>query len=180
MEIKKTTLLSALVCVAGVLAEIIFHDVLKDSIAGVVLSIVLAVIVLVAAYFVLDGIYSFLIFDREVNKKHQEEYEQRIYSILNELLQFEKAVYKEVRALQQPEQDVKPVEMPVSPMTVQAEQTDSISEERLEKLESAINENTTMTAKIIAKYVNRNTSDLKELIEKHHQELAALLKEING
>lgn len=175
MEIKKTTLLSALVCVAGILAEIIFHDVLSDTIPGVVLSILLAVIVLSAAYFVLDGLYSFLTIDREMSKKHQEEYEQRIYGILNELLQFEKAIYKEVRALQQMEPQ-KASSAAVS-MTVPAEEgTPTISEERLEKLENAINENTTMTAKIIAKYVNRNTGELKEFLEKHHEEITELLR----
>ena len=48
MEIKKTTLLSALVCVAGVLAEIMFHDVLASTIPGVALSVVLAVTARVA------------------------------------------------------------------------------------------------------------------------------------
>ena len=60
MEIKKTTLLSALVCVAGVLAEIIFHDVFTATVIGVVLSILLSIIILSAAYFVLDGFYSVL------------------------------------------------------------------------------------------------------------------------
>lgn len=176
MEIKKTTLLSALVCVAGVLAEIMFHDVLTSTIIGVVLSVILAVISLTAAYFVLDGLYAFLTIDREMGRKHQEEYEQRIYGILNELLQFEKAIYKEVRALQQMNIEGTPLEMPERPMAFMPEQMPAVSEERLEKLENAINENTTMTAKIIAKYVNRNTGDLKELLENHHAELTRILK----
>ena len=170
MEIKKTTLLSALVCVAGILAEIMFHDVLSTSVPGVVLSIALAVIVLVAAYFVLDGLYAFLTVDREKNKKHQEEYEQRIYSILNELLQFEKAVYKEVHALQQMESEHRSMDMTFNSMQQSSsmfeESAPQISEERLQQLENMINEHTTMTAKIIAKYVNRNTEDIKALIEK--------------
>lgn len=177
MEIKKTTLLSALVCVAGVLAEIMFHDVLTSTITGVALSVILAVISLTAAYFVLDGLYAFLTIDREMGKKHQEEYEQRIYGILNELLQFEKAIYKEVRALQQINMEAGPIETQGTPMAYWPEQPASVSEERLEKLESAINENTTTTAKIIAKYVNRNTGDLKELLENHHAEITRLLKE---
>lgn len=170
MEIKKTTLLSALVCVAGILAEIMFHDVLSTSVPGVVLSIALAVIVLIAAYFVLDGLYAFLTIDREMSKKHQEEYEQRIYSILNELLQFEKAVYKEVHALQQMETEHRSMEMSMPSMQQSAsmfeEAAPQISEERLQQLEEMINEHTTMTAKIIAKYVNRNTEEIKALIEK--------------
>lgn len=179
MEIKKTTLLSALVCVAGVLAEIMFHDVLTGTIPGVVLSVVLAVISLTAAYFVLDGLYAFLTIDREMSKKHQEEHEQRIYGILNELLQFEKAIYKEVHVLQQMNMGAGQTEMQMqgTPMAFLPEQPASVSEERIEKLESAINENTTTAAKIIAKYVNRNTGDLKELLENHHAELTRLLKE---
>lgn len=168
MEIKKTTLLSALVCVAGILAEIMFHDVLSTSVVGVVLSVALAVIVLIAAYFVLDGLYSFLTIDREMSKKHQEEYEQRIYSILNELLQFEKAIYKEVHTLQQMEAEHRSMEMsmPSMPVSMPEEPVPQLSEERLQQLENVINEHTTMTAKIIAKYVNRNTEDIKALIEK--------------
>lgn len=179
MEIKKTTLLSALVCVAGILAEIMFHDVLTSTIPGVALSVVLAVISLTAAYFVLDGLYAFLTIDREIGKKHQEEFEQRIYGILNELLQFEKAIYKEVRALQQINAEAGQIKMQETPAAFLPEQQpESVTEERIEKLENAINENTTMTAKIIAKYVNRNTGDLKELLENHHAEITRLLKEM--
>lgn len=180
MEIKKTTLLSALVCVAGVLAEIIFHDILSGSMVGVILSILLSVIVLSAAYFVMDGIYSFLTADREVSKKHQEEYERRIYSILNEQLQFEKAIYKEVRTLQQMIEDLNNVEKEmIVPMTASVEEA-RIPEEVLEKLTASINDNTMMTAKIIAKYVNRNTEELRELLEKRNNELQILIKEINN
>ena len=259
MEIKKTTLLSALVCVAGVLAEIIFHDVFTATVIGVVLSILLSIIILSAAYFVLDGFYSVLKDGNGEGRKKQGEYEQPIYTILNELLQFEKAIYKEVRALQQMSVEIKtaqsemkipevnmppeigeigdihekvralqqmgeeiraaqndmavpmaavpsdiegiyekiqmlqqiseeiktvqdelasmpalpqepieipPVEIPpieIPPIEVPPAE---ISEEALEKLAAAINENTTMTAKIIVKYVNRNTGELKELLEK--------------
>lgn len=225
MEIKKTTLLSALVCVAGVLAEIIFHDVFTTTVIGVVLSVLLSIIILSAAYFVMDGFYILLKDDNGQDKKKQGEYEQRIYTILNELLQFEKAIYKEVRALQQMSVEIKtaqgeikiptvdmppeigeigdihekvrtlqqmseeikaaqnnladsisvstpepaeipPIEIPpieIPPIEVPPAE---ISEEALEKLAAAINNNTTMTAKIIMKYVNRNTGELKELLDK--------------
>lgn len=48
MELEKTTVMSAIVWVAGVLAEVIFRDALSKSIFGIVLSIIIAVIVLVA------------------------------------------------------------------------------------------------------------------------------------
>ena len=37
MELKKTTVLSAMVCMAGILAEIVFHDTMVKSIPGVVM-----------------------------------------------------------------------------------------------------------------------------------------------
>ena len=58
MELKKTTILSAFVVVSGILAEIIFRDIFSKSFAGVALSIALAVVVLAAFYFTVDGIYS--------------------------------------------------------------------------------------------------------------------------
>ena len=59
-------------------------------------------------------------------------------------------------ALPQEPIKIPPIEVPAA----------EISKEALEKLAAAINENTTMTAKIIVKYVNRNTGELKELLEK--------------
>ncbi len=56
MELDKTTLLSVIVWVAGLMSEIIFHDALARSIPGIVLGIVIAVIVIVASYFTIDGI----------------------------------------------------------------------------------------------------------------------------
>ncbi len=276
MEMKKTTLLSALVCVAGVLAEIAFQDIFTTSVVGIVLSVLLAIIILSAAYFALDGFYSLLKEGRgEDKKKQQGEYEQRIYTILNELLQFEKAIYKEVRALQQMSVEIKnaqneieipTVEMPPEigeiskiyeevralqqmseeikaaqdnmavPMAavpseiegitekvkmlqqiseeIKAAQSDmaeavskpvlppeppeippieippieippievppaEVSEETLDKLTTAINDNTTMAAKIIVKYVDRNTGDLKEFLEKKQAEMQKLLNKLH-
>ena len=268
MEMKKTTLLSALVCVAGVLAEIVFQDIFTTSVVGIVLSVLLAIIILSAAYFALDGFYSLLKEGRgEDKKKQQGEYEQRIYTILNELLQFEKAIYKEVRALQQMSVEIKnaqneieipTVEMPPEigeiskiyeevralqqiseeikaaqdnmavPMAavpseiegitekvkmlqqiseeIKAAQSDmaeavspeippieippieippievppaEVSEETLDKLTTAINDNTTMAAKIIVKYVDRNTGDLKEFLEKKQAEMQKLLNKLH-
>ena len=57
MELKKTTILSAFVVVAGIMAQIIFRDILSKSFVGVALSIALAVVVLAAFYFTVDGVY---------------------------------------------------------------------------------------------------------------------------
>lgn len=183
MELKKTTLLSFLVCVAGILAEIIFRDVLSKSVFGVVLSVLLAVVVMVLAYFVYDGIYSFLMAQREINRRHQEEYEQKMYTILNEQLQFQKAVYKEVHALQQAREVQETVAFSVSE-PVEASEPEPVSAEipaqQMEQLISAVNENTTMTAKIIVKYVNRNTADLKAVLEQNQGDMQTLLKDLEN
>ena len=101
MELKKTTILSAFVVVSGILAEIIFRDIFSKSFAGVVLSIALAVVVLAAFYFAVDGIYSMASLYKERASERQKEYEQRVYNVLNEQLKFQKVVYGEVKNLQQ-------------------------------------------------------------------------------
>lgn len=101
MELKKTTILSAFVVVSGILAEIIFRDIFSKSFAGVALSIALAVVVLAAFYFTVDGIYSMASLYKERASERQKEYEQRVYNVLNEQLKFQKVVYGEVKNLQQ-------------------------------------------------------------------------------
>jgi hypothetical protein len=177
MELKKTTLLSFLVSFAGILAEIIFRDVLSKSVFGVVLSVLLAAVIMVLAYFVYDGVYSFFAADREINRKHQEEYEQKMYSILNEQLQFEKAIYKEVRALLQASEKSNLKKKLAVPQAAEASAAE-VPKEQLEALASSIKENTTMTAKLIAKYVNRNTDELKQVIEQNQTEMQKLVKEL--
>ena len=75
MELDKTTLLSVIVCVAGLMSEIIFHDALAGSIPGIVLGIVIGIIVIVAAYFTIDGIITDInnSKEKEWNKKKIEE-----------------------------------------------------------------------------------------------------------
>lgn len=161
MEIRKTTLLSFLVCIAGILAEVMFRDVLAKSAFGVVLSVLLAVVIIALAYFFYDGFCSFLTAEREMDKKRQEEYDQKLYAILNEQLQFEKAIYKEVHVLMQESEE--------------AGRADSISigalEERLNRLEASVNEHTTTTAKIVSKYVNSNMDETRALFEQNKNDL---------
>lgn len=166
MEIRKTTLLSFLVFIAGILAEIIFRDVLAKSAFGVVLSVLLAVVIIVLAYFFYDGFYSFLTAEREMDKKRQEGYDQKLYSILNEQLQFEKAIYKEVHALMQGNEE-----------TDHAENVSvKVLEERLNRLEASINEHTTTTAKIVTKYVNHNTDEAKAFFEQSKSDLQSIME----
>ncbi len=166
MEIRKTTLLSFLVCIAGILAEVMFRDVLVKSAFGVILSVLLAVVIIVLAYFFYDGFYSFLTAEREMDKKRQEGYDQKLYAILNEQLQFEKAIYKEVHALMQESEE--------------AGRADGISietlEERLNHLEASVNEHTTSTAKVVSKYVNNNMDETKVLFEQNKNDLLDMLE----
>ncbi len=101
MELKKTTILSAFVAVSGILAEIIFRDIFSKSFVGVALSIALAVVVLAAFYFAVDDVYCMVGLYRDKASERQKEYEQRVYSVLNEQLKFQKVVYNEVKNLQQ-------------------------------------------------------------------------------
>lgn len=164
MEIKKTTLLSFLVCMAGILAEIIFRDVLAKSTIGVALSILLAVVIIVLAYFFYDGLYSFLTAEREMDKKRREEYDQKLYAILNEQLQFEKAIYKQVHTLLQESGG--------------ADGADRVSanilEECMERLEASVNEHTTETVKNYFHYVEQNADETKELFDQSKNGLKAL------
>ena len=71
MELDKTTLLSVIVCVAGLMSEIIFHDALAGSIPGIVLGIVIGIIVIVAAYFTIDGIIT------DINNSKEKEWNKK-------------------------------------------------------------------------------------------------------
>lgn len=51
-------MMAALVWVAGVIAEIMFHDIFAVSVLGVVLQTVLAAAIIACTYFVLDGVVS--------------------------------------------------------------------------------------------------------------------------
>ena len=161
MEIRKTTLLSFLVCIAGILAEIIFRDVLAKSAFGVALSVALAVVIIVLAYYFYDGFYSFLAAEREMDKKRQEGYDQKLYSVLNEQLQFEKAIYKEVYTLMQESEGADKVSV-------------NVLEEYLERLKASVNEHTTATVQIVSKDVNQTADQTKELFEQNRDDIKTL------
>lgn len=170
MELKKTTILSAFVALAGILAEIIFRDILSKSFFGVALSVLLAVVIIVAFYFAIDGLYYLENQRRDEEKKQQKEYEQRVYGVLNEQLKFQKAIYSEVKNLQQQLAELSgqmPEQLPVMheqeiPMQIQTEP--GVTSEDLEKVVSEINNHTMQAAKIVAKYVGKSTEELKEEI----------------
>lgn len=261
MKAKKTTLLSALICVAGILAEIIFRDVLSKSIMGVWLSVLLAAVILVLVYFVYDGVYSYVEAKQELETVHHTEREQKLYHVLNEQLQFEKAIIQEVNALKQAndklteeiaaqkkvndklseqvtaqrqtgeqlleqmsaqklsdeqlseqvtaqkqiserlsEQMTEQSEVSelileqvttqsgktvqdqnTAPMTEQVQQVSaSIDQEQFDQVVALVNDHTMKAAKIIARYVNQNATEMKELLNENHKEEYIILKDLEG
>lgn len=177
MELKKTTILSAFVVLTGILVEIIFRDTFSKSFLGVALSVVLALVVLTTFYFAIDGICCLESLRREEERKQQKEYEQRVYSVLNEQLKFQKAVYSEVKNLQQQlteqqegmqEFQMASMSAPEPPVSIQqmSEEPD-ITREDLEQLASEINEHTMQAAKIVAKYVGKSSQEIKEEVRNH-------------
>lgn len=168
MELKKTTVISALVCVAGTLAEIIFRDTMSKSIFGVVLSIILAIVILVAAYFVIDGIRNFWLLEKEKEYEREKEYEQRLYGVLNEQLHFQKEIYRGVYATQ------RPGNLFEEPNPEPEKESDVSNEELI----TAINDNTMVAAKTVARYVNKNTTELKSLFDANQSDTQELLRAI--
>lgn len=97
MELENTTVMSVLVGLAGILAQIVFRETLASSVLGVVLSIILAVIILCCTYFTLDGLQrsSMAVRKREENRKR--EYDEKLFRLLNKKLsdqvKLEKGIY---------------------------------------------------------------------------------------
>ncbi|MDD7403730.1 MAG: hypothetical protein SO170_08810 [Butyribacter sp.] len=169
MELKKTTVISALVCIAGLLAEIIFCDIMSKSVFGVILSIILAVVILTTAFFVIDGIRTFCLLEQQKNLEREKEYEQRLYGVLNEQLQFQKEIYRGVYSTQSPDNLF--------------EEEAAASEENTqssEELIQAINDNTMTAAKTVARYVNKSTTDIKEMAADNHTDVVRLLQTIES
>ena len=103
MELEKTTVMSAIVWVAGVLAEVIFRDALSKSIFGIVLSIIIAVIVLVATYFIIDGINTILSNRGSDAWDKLYGYQERMFQMLNtkleEQISLERSIYDSLNGL---------------------------------------------------------------------------------
>lgn len=168
MELDKTTLLSVIVCVAGLMSEIIFHDALAVSVPGITLGIVIAVIVIVAAYFTIDGIMTDINNNKEKEwgKKagYYEEKFQALNNKLDEQIRLEKSVYDkldDILVISRGQMEKAAESMFASP------DNSSKTEETitLEEAVEAINAKTLDSAKIIAKYQMKNTKELKEAID---------------
>lgn len=164
MELDKTTILSVIVWVAGLMSEIIFHDALSGSIPGIVLGIVIAVIVVVAAYFIIDGIITDINNSREKEwKKKTVYYEKKIQALSNKIdeqIRLEKSVYDKL-------DDILVIsrgQMEKAAESMFAAQEDNSRTDgsmTLEEAVEAINAKTLDSAKIIAKYQTKSTKEIK-------------------
>lgn len=165
MELERTTLLSVIVWMAGLLSEIIFHDALSGSIFGIVLSIIIAVIVILATYFIIDGIRAAL------NSKNEEEwdrqasyYEKKLQIINNKLdeqIRLEKSVYDkldDILVISRGQMEKAAESMFVSSGNGENKAGGGMT---IEEAVEAINAKTLDSAKIIAKYQTKSTKELK-------------------
>ena len=104
MEREGTTILSAVVALAGILAEGIFHETLTASVLGMVLSVVLALIILCCAYFALDGLQKELQATRKREETRRREYDEKVYRLLDrrleEQVKLSKAMYLQLSKVQ--------------------------------------------------------------------------------
>lgn len=166
MGLEKTTLLSFIVWMAGLLSEIIFHDALSESIFGIVLSIIIAVIVILATYFIIDGIMAALNSKREEAWDRQASYYEKKFQMLNskldEQIRLEKSVYDkldDILVISRGQMEKAAESMFAS--SGNGERNKAGSGMTIEEAVEAINAKTLDSAKIIAKYQMKNTRELK-------------------
>lgn len=167
MKLEKTTIMSVIVCVSGLLAEIIFHNALLESIFGIVLSIVIAIIVIISTYFTLDGI------NVSISDKGKDTKQEQLFSELNkkidEQLKFGQTVYEKLDDIVKINKGY--IEKAAEEMFVNSEE----EEDKIPALQKAvdeINEHTLQSAKIIVKYQMKNSTELKD-------ELDLILKQLS-
>ena len=160
MKLENTTIISALVWIAGVLAEVIFHDELTSSMLGIVLSIVLAFIVIITTYFIIDGVNSVLRRERAEAEERQREYQDKMFNLLEEKLteqlKFEKAIYACVKSVKDTDE----------------------GDASLQDVIQAVNDNTIQAAKIIAKYQTKTSNDIENVLRDIKEEFPKLYTEI--
>lgn len=166
MELEKTTVMSAIVWVAGVLAEVIFRDALSKSIFGIVLSIIIAVIVLIATYFIIDGINTILSNRGSDAWDKLYGYQERMFQMLNtkleEQISLERSIYDSLNGLGMVSQGYQEKAKSMFDNSGEEEQAKSMT---LEQAIEKINENTLNSAKLIAKYEVKNSESIKEILD---------------
>lgn len=82
MELEKTTTFAGLVWVAGILALILFQDAFTASKTGMVLGLLLVVLILVAAYLAMEGIWKLRQRERERDELQRQAFEEKVYELL--------------------------------------------------------------------------------------------------
>lgn len=166
MELEKTTVMSAIVWVAGVLAEVIFRDALSKSIFGIVLSIIIAVIVLIATYFIIDGINTILSNRGSDAWDKLYGYQERMFQMLNtkleEQISLERSIYDSLNGLGMVSQGYQEKAKSMFDNSGEEEPGESMT---LEQAIEKINENTLNSAKLIAKYEVKNSESIKEILD---------------
>lgn len=159
MQVEKTTVLSALVWTAGMLAEILFHDTFVQSFSGLILGTILAVIIIAATYFVIDGINA-AIQAEHIREEEQRNQTKKLVQILEEemaeQLRFEKAIYACVK------QD--------------RELGGHCEPEVLQEMAETINDTTMRAARLMVKYQNKNSEEMQKKLDLLHEELETLKK----
>lgn len=169
MELKKTTILSAFVVIAGIISEIIFRDVLSKGVSGIVISLVLAVVVFVAFYFMVDGLYTSWDREKETARQTQKEMEQKIYSVINEQLKFQKIIYSEVHRLLQSGETTSTKEEASDPSPLLSNIQLEISEEDMKRLIESVNGHS-----------QKLFRDLQESLSGASEQTAAVSNELAG
>lgn len=163
MDTEKTTLLSVIVGIAGLLVEFIFHDTLMGSVIGVVLSVILALIILCCTYFAVDGIKNSISAARKREENRKREYDEKLYRLLNkklsEQVKLQKGIYGALITLQQKKGSL---------------QKDSQKDDQKgnwTELAESINDNALNAAKIIVKYNQKNQKEADHVIETSTEEI---------
>lgn len=169
MELENSTILSILVGLAGVLAELIFHNTLSSSVIGMVLGVVLAVIILCCTYFALDGMGYSLSSARKKEERRKREYDEKIYRLLDkrlgEQVKLEKAIYSRLSK-------------GLSNGSTTGVQGTQLSPEALRELAEQIDESTTKAAKMVARYSQKGQEVTDKILEDIIKEVLQSLTDI--
>ncbi len=154
MRLEKTTIFGALVWSAGILAEIIFHDDLVSSNTGIIFMAVLAAIIVIDTYFVIDGVHRVWVEELIISENKQIERTEQLFRNLERKLdeqnKYTQKVSEDIRAMYENMNDGNSDDKDYAPLIKEA--VDSI------------NKNTVQTAKVIAKYQIKTNDTLQKAV----------------
>lgn len=177
MKLEKTTIVSIIVWMAGILAELMFHDIFTKSVMGVVLSIILALIILVLTYYVVDGLVAIhdesrivmveeqkelVDYQKKSQQEHQKKMMLRLDVRLEEQLELSKQIISYVSGGQPADelfQNLDNDEFSEPPVDKE------MMAQLLEKSVSSINNNTVQVAKLLAKYQRQCNDDIQQILQ---------------